>query len=48
MDAVIPALTEAVGDFVTQGGLVIGIGMGVVGLIWGAPKLVGFFKRIAK
>lgn len=28
--------------------LVLPAGLGVAGLIWGAPKAVAFFKRIAK
>lgn len=32
----------------TAGGLVIAAGVGVAALIWGAPKLIGLFKKTAK
>lgn len=45
-------ITDALGALapavVTAGGLAIAAGLAVAALIWGAPKLLGLFKKTAK
>jgi hypothetical protein len=48
MDGVGAAVADTVADFLVASTPIIASGLGVVAVIWGAPKLIGLFKRIAK
>lgn len=48
MDGVGTAVNAALSDISAELLLVLPAGLGVAALLWGAPKAVGFFKRIAK
>ena len=48
MDGIGTAVTTALGDLSTELLLVLPAGLGVAALIWGAPKALGFFKKVAK
>lgn len=42
------ALTDAVSGMGAEFAAVAGIGLGFLAILWGAPKALGFFKRVAK
>lgn len=42
------ALASLGPSVIAAGGLVIAAGLGVAAVIWGAPKLIGLFKKTAK
>lgn len=42
------ALPGLVGAIVPAAGLVLAAGLGVTGVMWGFPKLIGLFKKTAK
>lgn len=48
LDGVTTAINTAIADLMVQAPLVIVTGLGVAMIWWGAPKLVGLLKRIAK
>lgn len=41
-------ITAAFGDFVPQLLLVAAAGLAIAFVMWGFPKAVGFFKKVAK
>ena len=42
------AVNDVLSDLSAELLLVLPAGLAVAGLLWGAPKALGFFKRIAK
>lgn len=48
MDAVVLQITAAAGEFTEQAAPIIGLGIGIGVLLWGAPKLFGLLKKTAK
>lgn len=48
MDGVVTAITTGVADLTDAAPAVIGIGVGIAVLFWGAPKLIGLLKRTSK
>lgn len=48
MDAVVTAVSAAFADVVTDMTPLIAVGVGIALLFWGAPKAVGFVKKLAK
>lgn len=48
MDAVVTAIAAAFADVNTDMLPLVGTGVGIALLFWGAPKGVGFIKKLAK
>lgn len=48
MDGLGTAVATGLGGFGDEALLVLPAGLAVAAVLWGAPKLVGFFKRLAK
>lgn len=48
MDGISTVVNAALGDVAPELLLVAPVAIGVAATLWGVPKAVGFFKRIAK
>lgn len=48
METIVPAITGALDGLDAQLLLLVPVALGVTVITWGTPRMVGFFKKIAK